>query len=183
MKQSLKKITLIGLFSALVFVGTMIKIDISLAFSNTMVHLGNAVCIICGIFLGPIYGGIAAGFGSFLFDVFSPIFITSAPFSFVFKFCLAFVSAKIYNNLNKFEFLPRFLSSATLGCFAYIFLHISKVFIYNICFLKLSLNTVFIIVIKNLFVSLINTFVSIFISFFLVKNLRNVGIFENQTGK
>ena len=182
MKQSLKKITLIGLFSALVFVGTMIKIDISLVFSNTMVHLGNAVCIVCGIFLGPIYGGIAAGFGSFLFDAFSPIFVTSAPFSFVFKFCLAFVSAKIY-NLNKFEFLPRILLSATLGCLVYIFLHISKVFVYNLCFFKLSLSTVFIIVIKNLFVSLINAFVSVFISFFLVKNLRNVGIFENQTGK
>ncbi len=174
MKQSIQKITLVGLFTALVFVGTMIKIDIPIAGSRTMVHLGNAVCIVCGIFLGPIYGALASGMGSFLFDLFSPIFITSAPFSFIFKFCLAYVSAKIYST-SKFKFIPKTILSGTLGCLVYIFLHTSKIFIYNFYFLKLPLNIVYLIITKNLVVSLLNAFVSIFISAFLLKSLKNVG--------
>ena len=174
MRQSIQKITLVGLFTALVFVGTMIKIDIPIVGGRTMVHLGNAVCIICGIFLGPIYGALAAGMGSFLFDLFSPIFITSAPFSFIFKFCLAYVSAKTY-NLSKFKFMPKTIFSGIIGCLVYIFLHTSKLFIYNVYFLKLPLNIVYLIITKNLVVSLLNAFVSIFISVFLLKSLKNIG--------
>ena len=174
MRQSIQKITLVGLFTALVFVGTMIKIDIPIAGGSAMVHLGNAVCIICGIFLGPIYGSLAAGIGSFLFDLFSPIFITSAPFSFIFKFCLAYVSAKIYST-SKFKFVPKIILSGMFGCLVYLFLHISKLFIYNVYFLKLPLNIVYLIITKNLVVSLLNAFVSIFISAFLLKSLKNIG--------
>ena len=174
MRQSIQKITLVGLFTALVFVGTMIKIDIPIAGGSAMVHLGNAVCIICGIFLGPIYGSLAAGMGSFLFDLFSPIFITSAPFSFIFKFCLAYVSAKIYST-SKFKFIPKTILSGTLGCLVYIFLHTSKLFIYNVYFLKLPLNIVYLIITKNLVVSLLNAFVSIFISVVLLKSLKDIG--------
>ena len=174
MRQSIQKITLVGLFTALVFVGTMIKIDIPIAGGSAMVHLGNAVCIICGIFLGPIYGSLAAGMGSLLFDLFSPIFITSAPFSFIFKFCLAYVSAKIYST-SKFKFVPKIILSGMFGCLVYLFLHISKLFIYNVYFLKLPLNIVYLIITKNLVVSLLNAFVSIFISAFLLKSLKNIG--------
>ncbi len=174
MRESIQKITLVGLFAALVFVGTMIKVDIPIASSDTMVHLGNAVCIICGIFLGPIYGALASGMGSFLFDLFSPIFITSAPFSFIFKFFLAYVSAKTY-SLIKLKFMPKTIFSGIIGCLVYIFFHTSKVFIYNVYFLKLPLNMVYLIITKNLVVSLLNAFVSIFISAFLLKSLKNIG--------
>ena len=174
MRQSIQKITLVGLFTALVFVGTMIKIDIPIAGGSAMVHLGNAICIICGIFLGPIYGSLAAGMGSFLFDLFSPIFITSAPFSFIFKFCLAYVSAKIYST-SKFKFMTKTIFSGIMGCLVYIFLHTSKLFIYNVYFLKLPLNIVYLIITKNLVVSLLNAFVSIFISVVLLKSLKDIG--------
>ena len=174
MRQSFKKITLIALFASFTFVATSVKIDIPLAGGNTMVHLGNALCIVSGILLGPILGGLSAGIGSFLFDLFSPFFITSAPFSFVFKFILSSVSSLIYNCkiLKNSKILLKVLVASFVSSFLYIVLHLSKVFIYNFCFLKVPISVCMILIVKSLSVSIINLMVSMLVSAFTILKFK-----------
>jgi len=61
-----KKIVIVSLFTALVAVAT---IAIKIPTINGYIHLGDTLVYLSGIFLGPIYGPIAAGFGSFLADM------------------------------------------------------------------------------------------------------------------
>ena len=107
-KLTIKKITLIGVMAALVFVASQIQIRIPLGGSETRIHIGNGFCLLCGLILGPVTGGLAAGFGSALFDLFNPVYLPSAPFTFAFKFLMAFICGKIAyshgakaENLNK----------------------------------------------------------------------------------
>lgn len=90
------KIVLTALFAALVFIGSMISVPIPVAVGNvSRIHLGNIFCLLSGLILGPLGGGLAAGTGSALYDVMNPKYIASSPFTFVFKFALAAVCGAI----------------------------------------------------------------------------------------
>ncbi|MEA1975486.1 MAG: ECF transporter S component [Bacillota bacterium] len=71
-----RKIVIVALFTALVAVATM---AIKIPTINGYIHLGDTMVYLCGIFLGPIYGPIAAGVGSFLADILSGYAIWSMP--------------------------------------------------------------------------------------------------------
>ncbi|MGE4549449.1 MAG: ECF transporter S component [Intestinibacillus sp.] len=67
--KDIKKIVIAALFAALACVTTMaIKIP-----TPTMgyIHPGDGMVLLCGILLGPGIGGLAAGIGSMLADLFS----------------------------------------------------------------------------------------------------------------
>lgn len=175
MRQSLQKVILIGLFAALVFTSTMLRVELPLTY--TMVHCGNIVCIVCGVLLEPLYAGLAAGLGSFLFDLSNPLFIASAPFSFIFKFLLAFISSKIYRLKKiKIKFFPKVILAGTLGSLIYMTLHTFKSLVYNLYFLNIPLSAVIVIAAKRLFVSLINAIISVLASTLILKKLKNIGV-------
>ena len=91
-KFTIYQLAFTALMAALVFVSTQFNIKIPLGMGVTsMISFGNIFCILSALLLGPIYGGLAAGIGSFFFDLLDPVFITSAPFTLVFKFIMAFV--------------------------------------------------------------------------------------------
>ena len=70
----------------------MISVPIPVAIGDvTRIHLGNIFCLLSGLVLGPVGGGLAAGLGSALYDMTNPAYIASAPFTFAFKFMLAAV--------------------------------------------------------------------------------------------
>ena len=95
-KFTIYQLAFTALMAALVFVSTQFNIKIPLGMGETsMISFGNIFCILSALLLGPIYGGLAAGIGSFFFDLLDPVFITSAPFTLVFKFIMAFVCGKI----------------------------------------------------------------------------------------
>jgi len=64
-----KKLTYVALFAALTFVSNYLQIPMVTPFGNTRFHLGNVFCLLSGIILGPLYGGLAAGLGPALFDL------------------------------------------------------------------------------------------------------------------
>ena len=80
MKQKLttRKIALTALMAALTVVGSWLRITIPVDIGgNTSFHLGNILCALSGILLGPWLGGLAAGLGSMLFDIlFYPMYIS-----------------------------------------------------------------------------------------------------------
>ena len=79
-KSTIFKICAIGIFGALVFVASMISVPIPVAIGDiSRIHLGNIFCLLSGLVLGPVSGGLSAGIGSALYDITNPAYIASAP--------------------------------------------------------------------------------------------------------
>ena len=97
-KMKTKKLVITALFAALTFVATIV-IQIKLT-ANGFVNIGDCMVVSCGIFLGPVYGMLAAGIGSVLADVISGYFIY-APATLVIKSLMAFLTAIIFRKISK----------------------------------------------------------------------------------
>lgn len=120
----------IGLFAALAFVSNYIQIYIPLGGDTTRIHIGNTFCLLAGLLLGPLAGGLSAGIGNCLYDLLNPLFISSAPFTFIFKFLMAFVCALIaYGAHARGENQVRNIIGAVVGSLTYIILYLGKGFI------------------------------------------------------
>lgn len=131
-----QRLAVIGLLAALVFVSSLISFDIPLAGGDsTRIHLGNTFCLLAGLISGPVGGGLAAGIGSFLFDLMNPKYIASAPFTFLFKFAMGFLCGLIaYAHNRKGERLSRNIIAALTGSFSYVILYLGKGFIENMLY-------------------------------------------------
>ena len=69
MKQTIstRRIAMAGVLAALTCAGSAIRITVPVELAGTSsIHLGNILCALSGILLGPWLGGLAAGLGSFL---------------------------------------------------------------------------------------------------------------------
>ena len=94
-KNPTVNLALTGLMGALVFVATQFfKVEIPVAGDRTMIGFANVFCILSGLLLGPLYGGLAAGIGSFVFDLVGG-WASSAPVTLVTKFAMAFLCGLI----------------------------------------------------------------------------------------
>ena len=83
---STKKIVLVALMAALTVVGSGLRITIPVDIGgNTAFHLGNIMCALSGILLGPWLGGLAAGLGSAIYDMTNPMYISEAWLTFLMK--------------------------------------------------------------------------------------------------
>ncbi len=97
-----KKIVFAALLTALACVATMIiKIPTPL---GGYIHAGDAVVVLAGFLLGPVWGALAAGLGSALADVISG-YVLYAPGTFVIKAVVALLAGWIIGTkLIKNEF-------------------------------------------------------------------------------
>lgn len=75
-KITIKEIARIGIMAAAVYVASaFLQVPIPTAIDNTRLHMGNVMCLLAGMLLGPLQGGIAAGIGSMFFDLTNPAFV------------------------------------------------------------------------------------------------------------
>ena len=89
---SLYDIVMIGLMAAVVFVVTMfLSIRIPTPTGTTMIKLANAFVLLCGLLLGPVRGGLAAGIGSMIFDLMTPEYAPEAWITFLRFFLMAWL--------------------------------------------------------------------------------------------
>lgn len=96
MNNSLKKLVMSALFAALSCVATYI-IHIPTPGTGGYIHPGDAIVILSGVFLGPVYGLLAGGIGSALADLIGGYFIY-VPITFVIKGLVAFVAGVIFQK-------------------------------------------------------------------------------------
>ena len=89
-----KKLAVSGLMAALVMVGTML-IQVPTP-TKGYIHIGDSMVYLCGIILGPVAGGLAAGVGSLLADAFTGYAIY-APATFFIKTLDAMAVGICYN--------------------------------------------------------------------------------------
>ena len=87
---------MIGLMAAVVFVVTMfLSIRIPTPTGTTMIKLANAFVLLCGLLLGPVRGGLAAGIGSMIFDLMTPEYAPEAWITFLRFFLMAWLCGVI----------------------------------------------------------------------------------------
>ena len=99
MRMNTKKLILAALFAALACVATM-SIRIPTPGTGGYIHPGDAVVILSGIFLGPVYGGLAAGIGSAMSDLLGGYFIY-VPITLGIKGLIAFLTGVVFEQLKK----------------------------------------------------------------------------------
>lgn len=99
MKSNTKKIILTALFAALVCVATM-SIRIPTPGTGGYIHPGDAIVILSGVILGPVYGFLAAGIGSCMSDLLGGYFVY-VPITFAIKGLVALLSAYAYHFIAK----------------------------------------------------------------------------------
>lgn len=99
--EKLYKIVLTALMAALCYVAfTFLKIPIP-TFGGDMValHIGNAFCVLAALLLGGGYGGLAGSLGMTIADLLDPVYITSAPKTFLLKLCIGLISGLVAHKI------------------------------------------------------------------------------------
>ena len=99
MNNNLKKLILAALFAALSCVATM-SIRIPTPGTSGYIHPGDAIVILSGIILEPVWGFLAGGIGSALSDLIGGYFIY-VPITFVIKGLVALAAGLLYQKVGK----------------------------------------------------------------------------------
>lgn len=95
------KLVAAALMAALCYVSfTYLKIPIpTIAGDMTALHIGNAFCVLAALLLGGVYGGVAGSLGMTIADVLDPVYITSAPKTFILKLCIGLIAGFIAHRV------------------------------------------------------------------------------------
>lgn len=173
-KITIMEIARIGIMAAAVYVASaFLQVPIPTAIDNTRLHMGNVMCLLSGMLLGPLQGGLAAGIGSMFFDLTNPAYITSAPFTFAFKFIMGWICGKIVSGTPAHS-RRKYILGGIAGSFAYVVLYLAKSFIEHRFVLGLPLEAVMLTVAQKAVVSGINAVVACVVAVPLGLSLRPV---------
>ncbi len=170
---SIYQIALLAVFAALVFVSNWLQFEIPVPVGTvSRIHLGNVFCLLSGFVLGPISGGLASGVGAALFDLLNPKYITSAPFTFVFKFLLAAVCGwAAWAGGKMAEDHKRNILAAVAGSVTYIILYLGKSFVQGLL-LGSEMGTILTSLVTKLAASSVNAVLAVAISVPLCAAIR-----------
>lgn len=129
-----RRITYTGMMAAMVILGSMLrgKVDLPLVGESTL-HLGNIMCALAGILLGPINGGLAAAIGSFLYDLlFYPAYFSESWITFFTKGALALITGLVAWSVGTHGFNSRRnVVASVAGSLTYLVLYLFKVFTWD----------------------------------------------------
>lgn len=99
MNYNLKKLVITALFAALSCAATM-SIRIPTPATAGYIHPGDAIVILSGVILGPVWGFLAAGMGSAMADFLGGYFLY-IPITFVIKGTVAYAAGMVYKKIGK----------------------------------------------------------------------------------
>ena len=129
---STKKIVMTGLMAALTVAGSYFRIVLPLDIAGTTAfHLGNIMCALSGILLGPWLGGLAAGLGSAMFDMLNPLYISEAWITFMMKGAYGLSVGLIVSCGKRPWGYGKAVLGACVGAATYAALYLMKSFFYN----------------------------------------------------
>ncbi len=134
---STKRIVLTALLAALVTAGSALRITMPLNIAGTTsFHLGNVMCALSGILLGPWLGGLAAGIGSALYDMFNPLYISEAWITFLMKGVYGLTSGLVMCCAGEHWKKGKTVVAALAGAVSYAVLYLLKSYYYGGIFLS-----------------------------------------------
>ena len=137
--HTLLKLCATAMMVAIVFVGNYLRVTIPVSLGGvTSFTLVNILCALSGILLGPVYGFLAAGMGSAIFDLMSPIYVSEAPITFCTKGMYGLMAGLvlyIFFRTSRDKYLPQVIAT-TCAALSYMFVYLVKVFFYNGMFVQ-----------------------------------------------
>jgi len=167
-KISTKKIVMTALLAALTVVGSMLRIKVPSIVGTSAFHLGNILCALSGILLGPWFGGLAAGLGSAIYDMMDPMYISECWITFIMKGAYGLVAGLIAWGGNKpwntavKRFYSKALLAAVAGALTYAALYLAKTFFYGGLLVKgLTPEAAFVAVLEKIPATTFNAVVAI----------------------
>ena len=99
---NIRTLSLAAMFAALCYVGfAFFKIDIPVGDSSTAFHLGNVFCVLAALCIGGLWGGLAGAVGMTIGDLFNPLYITSAPKTFLLKLGIGLIAGFVAHKIFK----------------------------------------------------------------------------------
>lgn len=129
-KISTRRIAMAGVLAALTCAGTGLRIIIPISIGGTTAfHLGNILCALSGILLGPWLGGISAGLGSMLYDLTNPAYVSDCWITFLTKFAYGMASGLVIRAGKKDWGYGKALFAALAGAVTYAILYLTKSFL------------------------------------------------------
>ena len=130
-KINTKRLVLAGLLAALTAAGSALRIKVPLDIVGTSAfHLGNILCALSGILLGPWLGGLAAGLGSALYDIIlDPSYISECWLTFLMKGGYGLVTGLIVGQ--KAWGYGKALLATVAGAVTYAALYFAKSYFYS----------------------------------------------------
>ena len=158
--NQLTRIVFGAVMAAIICVITLFRIPLG----QSKVHFANAMCLLAGLLLGPVTGGLSAGLGSALYDVlfggYGPL---DAVITFVSKFAMAWVAAvlfrafmKMYRDSSAKETILPLVISCVIGALTYVALYMLKTWIFKMYVEPVPADTIPTVMIAKLGPSLIN---------------------------
>ena len=158
--NQLTRIVFGAVMAAIICVITLFRIPLG----QSKVHFANAMCLLAGLLLGPVTGGLSAGLGSALYDVlfggYGPL---DAVITFVSKFAMAWVAAvlfrafmKKYRDSSAKETILPLVISCVIGALTYVALYMLKTFVYQRFVYGYPMDAVWATMVAKLIPSLIN---------------------------
>lgn len=163
--KKLAMIVAVGLMAALCFVGNYLQIKIPNGVLITRIHFGNAVCLLGGLLFGGIPGALAAGIGAGLYDLLDPVYIISAPFTFLSKFAMGFICGYLAKSGKRLKNeTAHILASAIIGQLVYIVLYVGRTYIVQRLVYMAAVETALTASATNLLTSTINAVIAVAVS-------------------
>ncbi|MCL1829851.1 MAG: ECF transporter S component [Oscillospiraceae bacterium] len=189
-RTSIYRITAIGLMTAIVFVSNYIQFGIDTPLGPTRIHIANGICLLAALLFGELGGGIAAGLGSFLYDLTNPAYAATSWVTFLMKFLLAYICgiiiyAKYRQSTTSTPGLFRRILGTTIGSLSYVVMYVLKQYIEQCLILGYAVETVmFTTLTVKLPVSLINAAIAIPVSILIYHAvspaLKNSGLSDKM---
>lgn len=171
-KQSpARDVVMVGLMTALVFIFTYLHIDIPTPLSNTMIHLGNVMSLLAALLFGGFRGGLAAGFGSMIYDMLDPRYLPTCWVTFIMKFLMGWVAGKMAEKLGK-KGTAGYALSAACGSLTYVVLYVLKTYIQNRLILGYEAQTVYATMLTKGVTSLANGIIAVVFAVLLNAAIR-----------
>ncbi len=129
---TVRRISFTGLMAALTVAASAARITLPLGIGGTTsFHLGNILCALSGLLLGPWFGGLAAGLGSAIFDLTNPAFAADCWLTFLFKGAYGLVAGLVAWSGKKEWGYGKAALGAAAGAITYALLYIGKHYFYT----------------------------------------------------
>lgn len=116
-RGDVRRLALAGLLAALCYIGfAFFKIDIPVGPEKTSFHFGNVFCVLAALLLGGYWGGLAGAIGMTIGDL-TTSYVTSAPKTFLLKFCIGLIVGFVAHKIFKLsrEHSAKYVTGATVA--------------------------------------------------------------------
>ncbi len=131
--RALLKLTTAAVMTAIVFVSNFMRVTMPVPLGGvTSFTLANILCALSGILLGPWYGFLAAGLGSFFYDL-TGTYASEAPITLFTKGMYGLVAGLVLYYLfkNAKEKYGAQLVATTCAALGYMVVYLAKNYYYN----------------------------------------------------